>query len=233
MKTTKTFYSIYNSVINESQTYIEQFGQSQGRAVIYPGRFQPMLPHHAKVYNRLRAQNPDSEVYIATSDKVEPNESPFNFEEKRSIISQLYNIPQDKILQMKSPYNGDEYSKYFDEYKTILSLAVGEKDMKESPRFKFDNIDPVSKLNMKKRGDGPSYLQPESALLNNPQPLSTAAYIITAPTVTSGGAVASASNFRKELREVNDPEQYLKNMFGDKVKPVMDLIISKITDTNE
>ena len=36
------------------------------KVVIYPGRFQPMLPHHAEVYNKLKAQFPGAEVYVAT-----------------------------------------------------------------------------------------------------------------------------------------------------------------------
>ena len=32
--------------------------------VIYPGRFQPMLSHHAEVYRQLTQTFPDAEVYI-------------------------------------------------------------------------------------------------------------------------------------------------------------------------
>ena len=52
------------------------------KVIIYPGRFQPMLSHHATVFERLVGENPDHEVYIATSDKVEPGKSPFNYKEK-------------------------------------------------------------------------------------------------------------------------------------------------------
>ena len=33
------------------------------KVIIYPGRFQPMLPHHAEVYNRLKSQFAGAEVY--------------------------------------------------------------------------------------------------------------------------------------------------------------------------
>ncbi len=52
------------------------------KVVIYPGRFQPMLPHHASVYQKLQATFPGAGIYIATSDKVEGDKSPFNFKEK-------------------------------------------------------------------------------------------------------------------------------------------------------
>ena len=56
------------------------------KAVIYPGRFQPMLPHHEIVYKKLQAEFPDADVYIATSDKVALPKSPLNFREKRAVI---------------------------------------------------------------------------------------------------------------------------------------------------
>ena len=56
------------------------------KVIIYPGRFQPMLPHHAEVYNRLQAQFPGSEVYVSSSNKVEGSKSAFNFDEKSQIM---------------------------------------------------------------------------------------------------------------------------------------------------
>ena len=52
------------------------------KIVIYPGRFQPMLPHHAGVYQHLQSQFPGADVYISTSDKVEGTKSAFNFNEQ-------------------------------------------------------------------------------------------------------------------------------------------------------
>ena len=53
------------------------------KVVIYPGRFQPMLSHHVKVYRSIQEQFPGADVYIGTSDKVDGEKSPFNFQEKR------------------------------------------------------------------------------------------------------------------------------------------------------
>ena len=78
--------------------------------VVYPGRFQPMLPHHAAVYSGLQTKYPNAEVYIATSDKVEHPKSPFNFAEKKAIMSELHNIPADRIINVRRPYNGDDYA---------------------------------------------------------------------------------------------------------------------------
>ena len=56
------------------------------KVVIYPGRFQPMLPHHAEVYKKLQADFSDADIFVATSDKVDGKKSPFNFKEKAEII---------------------------------------------------------------------------------------------------------------------------------------------------
>ena len=73
------------------------------KVVVYPGRFQPMLKHHAEVYNSLVKQYPDAEVYIGTSDKVEPGKSPFNFAEKQK-IAQAHGIDPSRVLQVKNPF---------------------------------------------------------------------------------------------------------------------------------
>ena len=68
---------------------------------IYPGRFQPMGKHHAQVYDWLAKQFGKANTYIATSDKVDPPRSPFNFQEKKSIILKhgIKNIVQEKRWQ--------------------------------------------------------------------------------------------------------------------------------------
>ena len=34
------------------------------KVVIYPGRFQPMLSHHVKVYRAIEQMFPEADVYI-------------------------------------------------------------------------------------------------------------------------------------------------------------------------
>ena len=111
------------------------------KVIIYPGRFQPMLSHHAQVFDQLNALYNDADVYIATSDKVEPGKSPFNFEEKKKIIAS-HGIDPSKVLYARSPYNWEELAQYVSDVEnTVIYFAVGEKDMESNPRFKFDNLD--------------------------------------------------------------------------------------------
>ena len=120
------------------------------KAVIYPGRFQPMLPHHEIVYKKLQAEFPDADVYIATSDKVEGSKSPFNFKEKAEIMSQMFDIPVDKIILAPQPYLIDSYKTKLDMENTMVIFAVGEKD---TDRFPMNNVDEKTGLDMTVRGE--------------------------------------------------------------------------------
>ena len=50
--------------------------------VIYPGRFQPFHKGHHAVYEYLTGKFGRNNVFIATSNKVEGEKSPFSFAEK-------------------------------------------------------------------------------------------------------------------------------------------------------
>ena len=165
------------------------------KVVIYPGRFQPMLPHHAEVYKKLQAQFPDADVYVATSDKVEMPKSPFNFKEKLSIISTMHDIPVDKVILAPNPYLVDSYADRFDVDNTMVIFAVGSKD---DNRFPMNNIDPNTGLDMTVRGETkPKYYQMINTLKQHPAlPMSERGYIYHAPTIEKGDDVASASAFR-------------------------------------
>jgi hypothetical protein len=198
------------------------------KVVIFPGRFQPMLRHHVEVYRELQKQFPDADVYVATSDKVEPGKSPFNFAEKQQIIT-AQGISPDRILQVRNPYNVKDYEQYFDSNKVSLIFAVGEKDM---ARFPFDNVDSTTGLDMTVRGEPrPKYLQKINTYKTNPQPMSVRGYITLAPTVPGAdGTEAKASDFRKEMQAAPDVEsakQVFNKQFGDFDQAVFELIYNK------
>ena len=197
------------------------------KVVIYPGRFQPMLAHHAEVYKQLQANYPDADVYIGTSNKVEGEKSPFNFEEKVRIAS-AHGIPGDKILQATRPYHKDDYD--FDEKSTVIIFAVGEKDL---DRFPFNNVDPETNLDMTVRGETrPKYYQPLSTFdAKNPVTMDERGYITLAPTVKTGDEVASASAFRERFKNSPDEESakdVFVDQFGEYNDEVFNLIYDKI-----
>ncbi len=186
--------------------------------MVYPGRFQPMLKHHAEVYQRLVNEYPDAEVYIGTSDKVEPGKSPFNFAEKQK-IAQAHGIDSSRVLQVKNPYHMDSYP--FDKDNTQVIFAVGEKDAEQ--RF------PV---NQTKKDGTPGYYQ-RLGSDDEPLPMSKRGYIAVAPNVTDGGDVASASAFRHAMQGARSPEeakQIYTKQFGKYNPDVFNLIYDKVAD---
>jgi ssDNA-binding Zn-finger/Zn-ribbon topoisomerase 1/type III secretion system FlhB-like substrate exporter len=169
--------------------------------VIYPGRFQPMLSHHAEVYRQLTQTFPDAEVYIGTSDKVEPGKSPFNFKEKQQ-IAQAHGIDASKVLPARVPYVNASYTQ-FDQDEVSVIFAVGEKDYQE--RFAPKNIDPKTGIDTKKNGE-PYYYQMINSYKNNPMPMSKRGYIYVAPNISSENEIASASAFRQAIIDSPDKE---------------------------
>ena len=192
------------------------------RVVLYPGRFQPMLPHHAEVFQHLVGAFPEAEVYIATSNKVEPDKSPFNAKEKMEIMTKLHNIPEDRILIVKSPYNFNSYAEVFDLEDTHAVFAVGGKDMEDDPRFSFKP----------KRDGSPSYLQKINTTNNENLPMSERGYVYTSPTIGEDEA-ASASQFRVALKNAPDMQSaksIFTKTFGEFNQEVFDLVYDRIAE---
>ncbi len=204
------------------------------QVVVYPGRFQPMLPHHAAVFTGLQNSFPNAEIYIATSDKVDHPKSPFNFDEKRAMMIEMYNIPSNKIINVRRPYNGDDYAQYFDAENTQLILIVGDKDMQADARFDFNNVDPDSGLDMKLNGSGPKWMQMINSIKDGePLPFNLRGYLATAPTVERNGEVASASAFRTAFVNAVDEEhrkEVMRNYLGKFDQGIFNLLQDKILD---
>ena len=101
---------------------------------IYPGRFQPMGPHHFQTYKQIAAEHGAENTYVATSDKTGPK-SPLNFAEKKSIISK-HGVPESQIGQVTNPYYAKEiYEQLGGPEEVEVVYFVGDKDMRENPRF--------------------------------------------------------------------------------------------------
>ena len=92
---------------------------------IYPGRFQPMGPHHVKTYNWLAKKFGKANTFVVTSDKVKLPKSPLNFKEKKSIINK-HGI--NNVVQVRNPYQSMELLKNYDPETTAAVFMVGEKD---------------------------------------------------------------------------------------------------------
>ena len=95
------------------------------KIVILSGRFQPFHINHYNVYKSLVNKFGIDSVYIATSNIVNKN-SPFSFNEKKKIITTMFNIPSNKIVKVKNTYVPSEILNKFKQ--AIYIAVVGEKD---------------------------------------------------------------------------------------------------------
>ena len=174
--------------------------QSENRVIaIYPGRFQPMGRHHFQTYQALADQFGIKNTFVATSNKT-GDKSPLTFQEKKTIMMG-HGVPEGQIIQTRSPYQAQEITRMFDESSTSVVFAVGDKDMRESPRFA--NIDGLTKKGT------PAYYKTyrsgESML-----GLDKHGYIAVAPHVeldVPGYGEMSGTTLRKALKGA-DPEEY-------------------------
>jgi hypothetical protein len=103
---------------------------------IFPGRFQPFHAGHYSVYQSLVKKFGRDNVYIATSDKTVAATSPFNFAERKNIMTQMFDIPEDKIVQTKIPQRAEEIIKNLPPGTPVV-LAVSEKNKERftDPRY--------------------------------------------------------------------------------------------------
>ena len=172
---------------------------------VYPGRFQPMGRHHYDAYKWLASKFGKDNTFIATSDKVDPPKSPLNFKEKKSIADK-YGIGN-HFVQVKNPYKAEEVTAKYDPKNTALVFMVGEKDMREDPRF-----------SMKPKKDGsPGYFKPYKGNENKLEGFDKHGYLVVAPHVSydiNGIGEMSGTNIRKALSSPKSTPQQFKDIFG-------------------
>jgi hypothetical protein len=110
------------------QILLEESTPIKKTIVVYVGRFQPFHKGHYATYSNLVKKFGKDNVYIGTSNKIEKPKSPFNFKEKKQIMTTMFGIPSNKIVEVKNPYAPTEILKNFDEETTAFVTVVGEKD---------------------------------------------------------------------------------------------------------
>jgi hypothetical protein len=186
--------------------------------MIYPGRFQPMGKHHAGVYKELAKRFGEENTFIATTNKVALPKSPLNFVEKLKVINK-HGIKN--VVNVKNPYKAEEITNRFDPETTAVLFAVGDKDMRENPRFR---------IGFKKNGQ-PSYFQKYSENEGNLKPYTEHGYLYVAPHISldvPGYGEMSGTTLRRALANASkedfqnimgffDPDIYemLKEKFGN------------------
>ena len=187
---------------------------------IYPGRFQPFGPHHYEAYKLLANKFGVEDTYIATSDKTDPERSPFTFEEKKQ-IAMSYGIPGDKIVQVRSPYQPKEVLDLYQEDTPAIFL-LGEKDATRLQTGK-----------MKKDGT-PGYFAEYNPNMGELEGWPNRGYVIIAPNISKnipGVGEMSGTNIRQAIKS----EIPMEDIFGDLDVRTLDMIQKKFQpqDLNE
>ena len=199
--------------------------QTSSILVIYPGRFQPWHKGHKAVYDVLAGAYGRDNVFIATSNKVDPPRSPFNFSEKIQFM-QLTGVPMDRVVETKDPYRAIEIVQNYNPKVTRLVFAVSEKDMAEDPRFKFGY----------KKDGSPTYLQAMPENLAEMRPFEQHGYVMTVPTLefkVLGEPMRSATEVRSQFASANDQTQkaIIKDLFGSYSPEIHNLMTQRISLT--
>jgi hypothetical protein len=186
--------------------------------VIYPGRFQPWHKGHKAVYDYLVKNYGSDNVFVATSNKVDPPRSPFTFGEKVQFMN-LTGVSADRIIETRDPYKALEVVQNYDPKTTRLIFAVSEKDMSEDPRFSFKT----------KKDGSPSYFQPMPKDASDMVALQQHGYIMTVPTFNFsvlGQPMRSATEVRAQFADADEAtqQQIVKDLFGSYDKNVHDIM---------
>ena len=176
--------------------------------VVYVGRFQPMHQGHYKTFAHLQKKFGKNNVYIGTSNKTEKGRSPFNFREKKKIMTTMFPIPSNRVVQVKNPYAPTEVLKKFDKDTTAFVTVVGQKD--------------ASRLSHKyfKKWDG-----------NPTDGYEETGYLYVAP--MQGGAV-SGTEVRNGLSQGSDEqkEKFFKDRaYGKFNKNIFKMVTDKLSES--
>ena len=130
---------LVEQIVNEIklQIFSEESNDKENLVAVYPGRFQPMGVHHKAAYDWLVKQFGHKNTFIVTSDKVDPQKSPFNFEEKKRIMAK-HGVPTTQIIKIQNPYSPLQFFDVagLDPKKTTIVYMIGEKDKGRLSGFK-------------------------------------------------------------------------------------------------
>lgn len=115
---------------NDYDVRLKSLAEIKGMNIVavLSGRFQPFHKGHYSIYEDLVKKFGKNNTYIATSNKVEPDKSPFNFMDKKKIITTMFDVPSDKVVQVKNPYNPQEILSKYDPSTTAYVTSFSAKD---------------------------------------------------------------------------------------------------------
>lgn len=204
--------------------FINELFESKSKRIVavLPGRFQPWHLGHKSGYDYLVKKFGVGNVFIITSNKVDPPKSPFTFEDKLAFITATGIDPR-VVVQSTQPYRAQEITAKLDPANTAIVFGVSAKDMAEDPRFSFAS----------KKDGSPSYFQPMPANISACETFDKHGYIMVVPTTqfkVAGKPMRSASEFRANFVNATPDiqKQMIQDMFGKYDKHLMMLLRTKL-----
>ena len=215
--------------IGEMYNIIKEFEDAESlpkMVIIYPGRFHPFHKGHAAVYNKIKEKFPTADVFITTSDKQEPNKSPFSFEEKK-IMMQSAGVDPNDIKQSKTTYSvggkiaPNQALEGYDLEKTKVIFAGGERDV---GRFADDYLEnPDTPLHLFKDDKNLKFANQDGKING---------YLMKVPTVqydVLGEPTSGATDIRNKYK--NSDEKTRRDIIMD-LYGSMDEDVKRIFDNN-
>jgi hypothetical protein len=138
----------------ETTTDNEPVKKSKNEIAIFSGRFQPFHAGHYSIYKALVDKFGKDNVYVASSNAKDDVKSPFDFRDKKNIMTTMFGIPANKVVQVKNPYAPVEILDKLPK-DTKYVTAVSQKDaerLKKGGKY-FKNYDKVPADKKKGYGD--------------------------------------------------------------------------------
>jgi len=190
---------------------------------VYPGRFHPLHKGHAASFKQLAQKFGLANTYLAISAKQEQPKSPFSSQDRAMMASAL-GIPSKNIMAVSNPYMAKEYLDKVemnggDPDNTMLVFGVSKKDMEGDPSM---GIAPDPRFSFKPKKDGSApYMQPYSAkAMQNPQPMTKHAYVLSTDVAEfpiAGETMRDASAIRKAYAGADTKKKMriLTDLYGD------------------
>jgi len=187
---------------------------------VFSGRFQPFHRGHYDAYMYMVNKFGKENVYIGTSNVVDPPRSPFTFVEKKKIMTTMFKIPSNRIVQIKNPYKPEEILKKFDKNKTAYVAGVSQKDKDRLSMGKKHYFIPYRKSDNLKPLDENGYVE-----------------VIPSSKFKTGGENISGTKVRQIFsstrRADESKKKYFEKMYGKFDKSIYELIIRKLSKLQE
>jgi hypothetical protein len=171
----------------------------KNEVAIFSGRFQPFHAGHYSIYKALVDKFGKDNVYIASSNAQYDIKSPFDFKDKKNIITTMFGIPSSKVVRVKNPYAPTEILDKLPK-NTKYVTAVSQKDaerLEQGGKY-FKNYNKVP--DTKKKGyehEGYYIVAPEMQLKVNGKNISG-----TQLRATFGSDTISTAEKRKIFQQI-------------------------------